>query len=888
MEGKMDFREIRREFLEYFSDHGHEIVESASLIPKDDPTLLFTNAGMVQFKRLFLGQENRGYTRAASSQKCVRAGGKHNDLDNVGYTSRHHTFFEMLGNFSFGDYFKEEAITWGWELLTEGYKLPADRLYVSVFQDDDEAYRIWEEKIGIPAQRIVRLGEKDNFWAMGDTGPCGPCSEILIDQGPSLGCGGPDCAPGCDCDRYLEIWNLVFTQFDRDITGRLNPLPKPNIDTGMGLERVTAVVQGVTSNYDTDIFKGLISRIEEISEKTYGEDGKMDVAFRVISDHARATAFLIGDGIMPSNEGRGYVLRRIIRRAIRFGQTLGLADPFFRHVCEKVIQVMGPDYDELIRSKSFIERIVDNEEKRFAETLHYSMRVLEEEIDKLRAQGLDTIPGEVAFKLYDTFGLSVDIVEDVARYENLHVDMSGYEEAMSRQRQLSQESWKGSGEDEIPEGFHRLLSQAMTTPFLGYETLVSKSKVIALVLDGKETRSAKAGTRPVLVLEETPFYGEAGGQVGDTGWILNSGARFRVTQTRKYGQGLISHEGKMEEGELSVGDEVEVGVDEARRHATARNHSATHLLHAVLRELLGDHVKQAGSLVSPDRLRFDFSHFTPLGEEKVLEIERLVNEHIRNNLQLQTQVLTKEEAMKTGAMAIFEEKYGDSVRLVQIGDGVSMELCGGTHTERTGDIGLFRITGESAVAANVRRIEALTGEMALRHDQTQDSNLRYAASILKTAPDGLIDRLDRLIKENKEREKEIKTLKARLLSKKSQDFLLGIREVGGVRVLARELEVDSPKELREAGDRIRDRFPSGIILLGAKNKGKVMLTCMVTKDLVSRFDAGNIVKRLSSMVGGKGGGRPEMAQGGGDRPENLEDALEEFYNLVGQSSKEGD
>jgi len=876
----MNSREIRQKFLDYFKAHGHEIVESASLIPKDDPTLLFTNAGMVPFKRLFLGEEKRGYTRAASSQKCVRAGGKHNDLENVGYTPRHHTFFEMLGNFSFGDYFKEEAIIRAWELLTEVYGLPADKLHVSVYRDDDEAYRLWEDKIGIPTERIVRLGEKDNFWAMGDTGPCGPCSEIHIDQGPELGCGRPDCAPGCDCDRYLEIWNLVFTQFDRDADGKLTPLPKPNIDTGMGLERLCAVVQGVTTNYDSDLFKDLISYIEDLSEKKYAQDKKQDVAFRVIADHARATAFLIGDGILPSNEGRGYVLRRIIRRAIRFGQVLDMRDSFLRSVCTKVIETMGRDYEELVRSKSFIEGVVNNEEKRFADTLHYSMKVLDEEIEKLKAEKSDTIPGDVAFKLYDTYGLSVDIVEDVARDENLRVDMEGFDQAMSRQRTQSQESWKGSGEEDIPEAFRDLMARGISSRFLGYETLDSKAKVEAVLVDGKEARVTEKGARAEVVLDQTPFYGEAGGQAGDTGLITNENMSFRVTNTIKYSRDLVVHKGHLEAGSLSAGDQVETRVDEDRRKAISLNHTATHLLHAALREVLGDHVKQAGSLVSPDRLRFDFSHFTQVSPDTLKEVEYIVNRHTRENLPLETNEMSKEEAMKTGAMAIFEERYGETVRLVRIGDGTSMELCGGTHTERTGDIGLFRIIGESAVAANVRRIEARTGEAALRYDQGQENELKLVASLLKTAPGKIGERLERLLKEQKEKDRELDSLKAKLLSKKSEDFLLKVKEIGGVKVMALETKADSPKELRESADRIRDKLGSGVVLLGAKKEGKVMLICVVSKDLVNRFKAGDIISRLSVMVGGKGGGRPDMAQGGGSRPEELGKALETLHDII--------
>ncbi|MBW1998784.1 MAG: alanine--tRNA ligase, partial [Deltaproteobacteria bacterium] len=700
----MDFREIRRKFLEYFRARDHEIVSSSSLVPRDDPSLLFTNAGMVQFKALFLGEETRSYTRAATSQKCVRAGGKHNDLDNVGYTARHHTFFEMLGNFSFGDYFKEEAIAWAWDLLVEGYKLPAEKMWVSVYNDDDEAFEIWQEKIGIPAERIVRLGEKDNFWAMGDTGPCGPCSEILIDQGESMGCGRPECAPGCDCDRYLEIWNLVFTQFDRDSSGKLHPLPKPNIDTGMGLERLAALVQGVKSNYDTDLFRRIMARIEELSRKGYGEDKKGDVAFRVIADHARAAAFLIGDGVLPSNEGRGYVLRRIIRRAIRFGQALGLRDPFLHLVAQRVIDVMGQDYGELVTGSRLIDGVILNEEKRFADTLHYGVRVLEEHLEGLKEKGDRKIPGDLAFKLYDTYGLSLDIVEDVAREEGLTIDMAGYERAMSRQRAQSQESWKGSGAEEVPEAFRKLTARGVSTAFLGYETLEVEAKVIAIMRDGTETAQAHQGDKVEVILDRTAFYGEAGGQAGDRGWLVARDMRMKVEDTRKYGQDIIVHRGRLEEGNLSLGDPVRAVVDGERRRATALNHTATHLLHKALREILGDHVKQAGSLVTAERFRFDFSHFTQVDTEKLKEIERLVNDYVRENLPLTIEEMPREEAMKTGAIAIFEERYGEKVRLVRIGDGLSMELCGGTHTSRTGNIGLFKIVNESAVGANVRRI----------------------------------------------------------------------------------------------------------------------------------------------------------------------------------------
>ena len=877
----MNFREIRASFLDYFKRQGHEVVGSSSLIPRDDPTLLFTNAGMVQFKNLFLGQEKRGYTRAATSQKCVRAGGKHNDLENVGYTARHHTFFEMLGNFSFGDYFKREAIRWAWELLTEVYKLPAERLWVSVYLEDDEAHGIWEKEIGIPSERIVRLGEKDNFWAMGETGPCGPCSEILIDQGEAVGCGKPGCGPGCDCDRYLEIWNLVFTQFDRDVQGNLHPLPKPNIDTGMGLERISAVVQGVLSNYSTDLFKEIIGRIEDLSEKEYGKELKQDVSFRVIADHSRAAAFLIGDGVMPSNEGRGYVLRRIIRRAIRFGQLLGLKDPFMHKVAARVIDVMGEDYGELVASRQFIEGLVLNEEKRFADTLHFGMKMFQDSLAELREKGATIIPGELVFKLYDTYGLSPDLLEDIAREEGLRVDLESYEKAMSRQRAQSQEAWKGSGEEEIPEVYRKLASKGIATRFTGYELYSTLSTIKAIVRSNRDVPSAEAGDDVEVILEQTPFYGAAGGQVGDTGWITRDGARMTVRETLRFGHDLIIHFGRLEEGRLAPGDRVEARVDEKRRRAIALNHTATHLLHAALREILGDHVKQAGSYVGPERFRFDFSHFTQVGSEQLREVENMVNAYIRQNHSLAVQELPRDEAMKTGAMAIFEERYGERVRIVSVGDAVSKELCGGTHTDRTGDVGIFKIVSESAVGANVRRIEALTGGAALEYVQRLEDEVTGMAALLKSTPDQLKERVDRLLKEHRQKEREVESLKAKLLSSQTGDLLSGIREIKGVRVLVREVGVESPKELREMGDQIRSRLGSGILVLGAKSKEKAMLLCVVSKDLAGRYKAGEIIGRLSEMLGGRGGGRPDMAQGGGPRPEELGRALEAVYDLVG-------
>jgi alanyl-tRNA synthetase len=876
----MEFRKVRSSFLDYFKRQDHVIVPSSSLIPRDDPTLLFTNAGMVQFKKLFLGQEKRGYTRAATSQKCVRAGGKHNDLENVGYTARHHTFFEMLGNFSFGDYFKREAVRWAWDLLTDVYRLPAERLWVSVYLEDDEAHDIWEKEIGVPSSRIVRLGEKDNFWAMGETGPCGPCSEILIDQGESVGCGKPGCGPGCDCDRYLEIWNLVFTQFDRDIQGNLHPLPSPNIDTGMGLERISAVVQGVLSNYETDLFRGIIGRIEELSEKRYGGEPRQDVSFRVIADHSRAAAFLIADGVMPSNEGRGYVLRRIIRRAIRFGQPLGLQDPFLHQVTAKVVEVMGQDYGELLSSRQFIEGLVLNEEKRFADTLHFGMRMLQENLAELKERGTEVIPGELVFKLYDTYGLSPDLVEDIAREENLKIDLAAYEVAMGRQKTQSQEAWKGSGEEEIPEVYRGLSAKGVTSRFLGYELHSTRATVRTIVRSNQEVSSAGPGEDVEIILDQTPFYGAAGGQVGDKGRLTFDGARFSVEDTVRIGD-LIVHRGRVEEGRLAPGNVVEAAVDEQRREAIALNHTATHLLHAALREVLGPHVKQAGSYVGPDRFRFDFSHFTQVGPEQLKEVENLVNRYIRQNHSLTVRELPREEAMKSGAMAIFEERYGDRVRLVSVGDGISMELCGGTHTEMTGDVGIFKIVNESAVGANARRIEALTGGAALEYVQHLEEEMKITAGLLKSTPDQLRDRVDRLLKEQRQKERELESLKAKILSSQTTDLLAGVREIGGVRVLAKEVGADSPKELREMADQIGSRIGSGIVVLGARKDGKAMLLCTVSKGLTEKFKAGDLIGKLSRMVGGKGGGRPDMAQGGGTKPEELERALEAVYDLVG-------
>ncbi|MBW2310720.1 MAG: alanine--tRNA ligase [Deltaproteobacteria bacterium] len=873
-------REIRDKFLQHFRKHGHEIVMSASLVPKDDPTLLFTNAGMVPFKNLFLGLEKRSYTRATSSQKCVRAGGKHNDLDEVGYTNRHHTFFEMLGNFSFGDYFKVGAIDMAWELLTIGYGLPEEKLWVSIYTDDDEAYEIWNKRIGVPSEKIYRFGEEENFWAMGETGPCGPCSEIYFDQGPEAGCGKADCQVGCECDRYLELWNLVFTQFDRHPDGTLTPLASKNIDTGMGLERLAAVMQGVYSNYETDLFSGLIGLTEELAGIRYGQEEKSDISFKVVADHGRAAAFLIADGIMPSNEGRGYVLRRIIRRAIRYGQILGLKDPFLHRLTDKVVDEMGSHFPELTQSRKFIDEVVTNEEKRFADTLFHGLSILREGIDEIRAKDERTIPGELVFRLYDTFGFPPDLVEDIARDEDLALDREGFDQAMAEQRAASQRSWKGSGEEKVPEVYIRLEARGVSTKFLGYDTLTASAKVLSLLKEGQEIDSSHKGEEIEIILDQSPFYSEAGGQVGDRGWIGNENARIEVLDTVGYLTSLVVHKASITEGTISVGDEVEAAVDERRRTNTAHNHTATHLLQAALRETLGEHVKQAGSHVGPDRMRFDFTHFAQIPPERLKEVEMIVNLTIQRNLPVTTRVMPRDEAFRQDAIALFEERYGDEVRLVTVGEGLSRELCGGTHVHATGDIGAFLILSEGAVSSGIRRIEALTGEAAIREIQKETDNLKAIASLLKTTPEQLITRVEHVIKEQKERDREIESLKSRLASVQSEELIGTAREINGIKVVSREVAVGSPKDLREFADHLRDKLDSGIIVLGARGDGKVFLLCRITPDLTERFNAGQIIRNLSVLVGGKGGGRKDMAEGGGTKASELKKALSKTYELI--------
>jgi alanyl-tRNA synthetase len=873
---------IRESFLKFFEEKGHTRVASSSLIPKDDPTLLFTNAGMVQFKNSFLGLENRGYTRAASCQKCVRAGGKHNDLENVGFTARHHTFFEMLGNFSFGDYFKEEAIAWAWEYLVDVVKLPREKLWVTIYTDDDEAYKIWHDKMKVPADRIVRMGEKSNFWMMGETGPCGPCSEIIYDQGEGTGCGRAECDLDCGCDRYLEIWNNVFTQFDRDETGKLTPLPKPNIDTGMGLERLTAVIQEVKSNYDTDLFTPIIRFVEKAAGLTYGKNSDNDISIRVIADHSRALTFLIGDGILPSNEGRGYVLRRILRRAARHGKMLGINKPFLNEAATVVIDMMKGVYPDLVEKASFITKVILNEEQRFMETLDSGLRILQEETAALKKAGQSVLPGALVFKLYDTFGFPTDLTADIVKRDGFTLDNEGFETEMAEQRERARGAWKGSGEEAVAECYLKASSSGIVTEFCGYDTVnKEEAKVTAIFVDGKpmDTATVSEGHSVDVVLNATPFYGESGGQTGDTGYIEGSGFNFIVEDTKKPVENFFVHKGVVKSGEIKVGARVKLVVDQERRKAIAANHSGTHILQAALKAVLGDHIKQSGSLVNAERLRFDFTHFSKITDEELQRVEDIANDIIRRNLEVQTEVCALDDALKTGATAVFDEKYGATVRIVKMGE-MSMELCGGTHVARTGDIGLLKVVHESAIAAGVRRIEAVTGKGALTHVRKAEEELKRTAGLFKAGSLEVYDRTEKLLKNVKELEKEIEALKGKIAAKDSGDLMSRVREIGGVKVLAAEVSITDAKTLRDFGDKLRDKLESGIILLGSKAGEKALLLCMVTKDLTGKYSAGNIIKELAPIVGGSGGGRPDMAQAGGTRPENLGKAIAALEKLL--------
>ncbi len=853
----MTSNELRQAFLDYFRDNGHEVVASSPLVPGNDPTLLFTNAGMVQFKDVFLGTEKRKYVRAATSQRCVRAGGKHNDLENVGYTSRHHTFFEMLGNFSFGDYFKREAIQYAWEFLTEKLGLPPERLWVTVFRDDDEAADVWLNEIKVDPERFSRMGEKDNFWAMGDTGPCGPCSEIFFDHGPEVE-GGPPGSPDEEGDRYVEIWNLVFMQFNRSADGEMTPLPKPSVDTGMGLERMAAVMQHVHSNYQIDLFRKLI----EATANTLGVDNDGSSSLNVIADHVRACAFLIVDGVLPGNEGRGYVLRRIIRRAIRHGKKLGSHDLFFYKLVPALAIEMGDAYPELVNAKAHVQKVLKKEEQRFAETLDQGMEILEDAIAGLKGK---EIPGDIVFKLYDTYGFPVDLTADIARERGLKVDEKGFEEAMEGQRDRARAASKfgvqmGAG-----------IETDIETGFSGYEGTDESSEIVALFADGKAVKQLMVGEDGAVILSSTPFYAESGGQIGDTGVLSAGDHSFTVSDTQKSGKANV-HYGSVQAGEIRVGDKVTAHVDADRRQAIRLNHSATHLMHAALRKVLGDHVQQKGSLVAPDRLRFDFAHYEPVTREQLAEIENLVNDEIRKNVSADTRLMSYDDAVGSGAIALFGEKYDDEVRVLNFGD-FSIELCGGTHVNRTGDIGVFKITHEGGIASGVRRIEAVTGEGALEWIDANEKSLDDVAAMLKSQRDQAPAKIEQLLKRNKELEKELAAAKQALVTGSAPDRTEDLKEIDGIKVLATRIDGADAKTLRDAVDRYKDKLQSAVVVLGSVDNGVVRLAAGVTKNNTDRIKAGDLIKPVAEQVGGKGGGRPDFAQAGGNNPEALDEAL---------------
>jgi alanyl-tRNA synthetase len=876
----MTGREIRAQFFNYFQRNGHTLVESSNLVPRNDPTLLFTNAGMNQFKDTFLGLEKRDYVRAVSSQKCVRAGGKHNDLENVGRTARHHTFFEMLGNFSFGDYFKKQAIAFAWEFLTVELGLSKDRLYVTVYTDDDEAAAIWNEQEGVPVERIYRFGEKDNFWSMGDTGPCGPCTEIFWDNGPGTGCGSPDCAVGCDCDRYMEIWNNVFMQFNRSKDGTLTPLPKPSVDTGMGLERVSAVMQGVTSNYDTDLLQGIIRHIETLSGKKYRSDEKDDVSMRVMADHARAVTFLICDGVLPSNEGRGYVLRRIMRRAARHAKMLGISEPVLYRIVDAVNLMMGDAYPELLERELYVKKVIHAEEERFAETLDRGLAILNEETAGLKEKGESVISGEVIFKLYDTFGFPVDLTADIVEAEGFTLDEDGFALCMDRQRMKAREHWKGSGEEGLASIYKELHGTGITSAFVGYTEQTTYSPISAIIREGVLVEEAGEGEEVEIVTASTPFYGESGGQAGDTGTISTGSGHVEVGATARPYTDLIVHRGKVVSGSIRTGEAADLKVSVPTRSATARNHTATHLLQAALRSVLGEHVKQAGSLVAPDRLRFDFTHFLPMTHSELREVETLVNGFIMANAPVDSREMPAAEAMAAGATALFGEKYGDVVRVVRVGE-VSSELCGGTHVRGAGDIGLFKILSEVGIAAGVRRIEAQTGTGALDFVHGVEDEQRAISALLKAEGGTALDKVEKLLLHQRELQKELDSLQARLNASKSADLIQQVREQNGIKVLSVKVEGGDAKGLRDLSDTLKDRIGSGVIVLGTSDAVKANLLVAVTADLASRFKAGDIIKAIAPIVGGNGGGKPELAQAGGSKPEHLAEALEAVYRIIG-------
>ncbi|PSJ16627.1 alanine--tRNA ligase [Nitrosomonas supralitoralis] len=852
----MKSNQIRQKFLEFFESHGHTIVASSPLVPGNDPTLLFTNAGMVQFKDVFLGQDKRPYVRAASSQRCVRAGGKHNDLENVGYTARHHTFFEMLGNFSFGDYFKHNAILFAWDFLTNILKIPHEKLWVTVYAEDDEAADIWLNEVGVEPSRLVRIATTDNFWQMGDTGPCGPCSEIFYDHGSDVK-GGPPGSADADGDRYIEIWNLVFMQYNRDSAGVLHPLPKPSVDTGMGLERISAVMQHVHSNYDIDLFQSLIKAAARVTSTKNLADNSL----KVIADHIRACSFLITDGVIPGSEGRGYVLRRIIRRAIRHGYKLGQKQPFFHHLVEDLDQVMGQAYPELTAAKARVAAVLLQEEERFAETLENGMQILETALDR-KTQVLD---GETAFRLYDTFGFPIDLTADIARERGITVDHAGFEQAMTRQREQARAANKFT----MQEGIEYSGDQ---TTFYGYETLQHEGQVLAIYKQGSAVDFIEVGDEAVVVLDQTPFYAESGGQVGDCGELLAADGTFAVTDTQKIQAGVFGHKGRLRSGRLVIKDTVQARVNPQTRISIANNHSATHLLHAALRKVLGTHVTQKGSLVDANRTRFDFSHNVPLTADEIREIERLVNDQIRDNCIVEAATMKYDDAIKRGAMALFGEKYSDVVRVIGMGE-FSTELCGGTHVPQVGQIGLFKIVAESGVAAGIRRVEALTGKAAIDYVQQREAQLLEIAHTLKTNPQEVTQKIAQIIDNVRQTEKELARLKTKMASSQGSDLATQAQEIKGVKVLAANLENADTKTLRETLDQLKDKLKTCVIVLSTVADGKVTLIAGVSADLTDRIKAGELVNFVAQQVGGKGGGRADMAQAGGTQPEQLPAAL---------------
>ena len=865
VEEPMKSAEIREAFLRFFEEQGHTRVPSSSLVPNNDPTLLFTNAGMNQFKDCFLGQEKRAYTRATSSQKCVRAGGKNSDLENVGYTARHHTFFEMLGNFSFGDYFKKDAINFAWTFLTGVLKLPKDKLWVTVYASDDEAYDIWTKDVGVPPERMIRIGDNkgapyasDNFWTMGDTGPCGPCTEIFYDHGPEIW-GGPPGSPDEDGDRYIEIWNNVFMQFNRTADGVLHPLPAPSVDTGMGLERISAVMQHVNSNYDIDLFQSLL----KASAEAIGCANEGQASLKVVADHIRSCSFLIADGVLPSNEGRGYVLRRIIRRACRHGNKLGATGNFFYKIVAALVTEMGASFPELVREQANIERVLKAEEEQFSKTLEQGLKILEQDLAELKGT---VVPGDVVFKLYDTYGFPMDLTADIARERNLTVDEAGFEREMEAQR-VRARSASSFGLD-----YNTLVKVDVPTEFIGYTATQGSAKVIALYKEGKSVDFLNEGDEGVVVLDQTPFYAESGGQVGDCGYLQAGAARFDVRDTTKTG-GAFLHHGAVVAGALKVGETVETQVDADVRHATALNHSATHLLHAALRQVLGEHVQQKGSLVDSQRLRFDFSHFESIKPEQIKALEDIVNAEIRKNTPVQMEETDIETAKQKGAMALFGEKYGDSVRVLSMGGDFSVELCGGIHASRTGDIGLFKITSESGVASGIRRIEAVTGAAALAYLNAAEEQLKEAASLIKGSRENLIDKLSAVLERNRQLEKQLEQLQAKAASAAGDDLSSSAVDVKGVKVLAARLDGQDGKALLALVDQLKNKLGRAVILLGSVHEDKVVLVAGVTKDLTGQLKAGDLMKQAAAAVGGKGGGRPDMAQGGGVDATALDAAL---------------